>query len=275
MGSSHCDWYCHRNSSLLILRHCNLQCTNFDLQEAHCGLHAWEPNYVSLNQTTGCPWLTVYDSINHNSTHSPCVTPSLLLEGAVSLEWPDPFWRLCHSGCRNLSHDKHPVPHFRISQIFIAVYEDGNGVAYTDGISGSGSKLKASVSMNAMRRFNSPKSPPTAYTNGWDGEDDPIITKEADNVGRGLEIYKTVDLNMQDEYRNNGEEHCSPGLKSVITGILLAKRISEYTKVIGEEPGARYPSKILSTRSKGWFEEFDVHGRGQHNREWHYGYSIS
>jgi hypothetical protein len=82
---------------------------------------------------------------------------------------------------------------------FIAVFEDKNGLSYTDGTSGSRPKSKQFASGNTASASNKmgPHSSASAdRLKGWEREEDPIID-QAD--GRGLQILKTVHLDVTDE----------------------------------------------------------------------------
>jgi hypothetical protein len=83
---------------------------------------------------------------------------------------------------------------------FIAVFEDKNGLSYTDGTSGSRSrKSKQFASANspsAQTKMGSHSSASANRLKGWEREEDPIID-QAD--GRGLQILKTVHLDVRDE----------------------------------------------------------------------------
>lgn len=79
------------------------------------------------------------------------------------------------------------------------MFEDKNGLSYTDGASGSRSKSKQFGSGNTASGSNKmgPHSSASAdRLKGWEREEDPIID-QAD--GRGLQILKTVHLDVTDE----------------------------------------------------------------------------
>ncbi|KAF3390613.1 hypothetical protein F1880_009397 [Penicillium rolfsii] len=82
---------------------------------------------------------------------------------------------------------------------FIAVFEDKNGLSYTDGTSGSRPKSKQYASGNtgsASNKMGPHSSASADRLKGWEQEEDPIIDP-AD--GRGLQILKTVHLDVTDE----------------------------------------------------------------------------
>ncbi|KAJ5153513.1 uncharacterized protein N7482_009991 [Penicillium canariense] len=81
---------------------------------------------------------------------------------------------------------------------FIAVYEDKHGLSYTDGTSGSRSKTKqyGSANIAASNKLGPQSSASADRPRGWEREEDPIV----DPVdGRGLQILKTVQLDVRDE----------------------------------------------------------------------------
>ncbi|KAJ5377157.1 uncharacterized protein N7496_004566 [Penicillium cataractarum] len=83
---------------------------------------------------------------------------------------------------------------------FIAVFEDKNGLSYTDGTSGSRSRKSkqfASASTASPPNKMGPHSSASAdRLKGWEREEDPIIDQ---GDGRGLQILKTVHLDVRDE----------------------------------------------------------------------------
>lgn len=82
----------------------------------------------------------------------------------------------------------------------LAAYEDNQGISYTEGASRSGSK---SMKVGATNPFSNNFLSHTSHTSttvglsGWEREEDPII--DAADAGQGWQIFKTVQLSVQDE----------------------------------------------------------------------------
>lgn len=80
---------------------------------------------------------------------------------------------------------------------FLAVYEDSNGISYTDGMSGSHSKSRKGSSNTLTPRNQSRFSTTVEGLRGWEREEDPIIIPT--NASGGLQIYKSVQVDVSDE----------------------------------------------------------------------------
>lgn len=81
---------------------------------------------------------------------------------------------------------------------FITAYEDNAGISYTEGGSGSGSKSrKPSATIRLCHKFLSGSST-SGGLRGWEREEDQII--DPTDAGLGLQILKTVQLSVRNEY---------------------------------------------------------------------------
>ncbi|OQE05318.1 hypothetical protein PENVUL_c025G03448 [Penicillium vulpinum] len=79
---------------------------------------------------------------------------------------------------------------------FIAVYEDSNGISYTNGTSLSQSKSRRLDSRNTItHKDNNDNS--TGVLRGWEREEDPIIAST--DAKSGLKIYTSVHFSVRDE----------------------------------------------------------------------------
>ncbi|KAJ5089555.1 hypothetical protein N7532_008239 [Penicillium argentinense] len=85
---------------------------------------------------------------------------------------------------------------------FIAAYEDRDGISYTEGASGSGSRsLKQDIGSAISSKIRSPASTSTSegQLRGWECEEDPIMEHDPETIGQGLHVLKTVHFSMRDE----------------------------------------------------------------------------
>lgn len=83
---------------------------------------------------------------------------------------------------------------------FIAAFEDSNGISYTDGMSGSNSKSrKGTRTSNPTLKSPSRFSATVDRLRGWEREEDPIIGSTSTDASGGLQIYKSVQIDVADE----------------------------------------------------------------------------
>lgn len=82
---------------------------------------------------------------------------------------------------------------------FLAAYEDSNGISYTDGHSGSGSKSRKGTSNTITQRSRSRSrfSATVDRLRGWEREEDPILGTPS--ASGGLQILKSVEVDVRDE----------------------------------------------------------------------------
>ncbi|KAJ5827166.1 hypothetical protein N7447_003929 [Penicillium robsamsonii] len=79
---------------------------------------------------------------------------------------------------------------------FIAAYEDGNGISYTNGTSGSHSKSRRMDSRNTFTQHKD-SNDISGVLRGWEREEDPIIGPT--DPKSGLKIYTSVHFSVRDE----------------------------------------------------------------------------
>ncbi|KAJ5436514.1 hypothetical protein N7445_007399 [Penicillium cf. griseofulvum] len=90
---------------------------------------------------------------------------------------------------------------------FIAAYEDGNGISYTNGTSGSQSKSRRLDSRNTITHKEN--SDGSGVLRGWEREEDPII--DPTDAKSGLKIYTSVHFSVRGENIELGDRESAEG----------------------------------------------------------------